>query len=95
MPCPVCSKPCTDLGYKLRLPARRDAKGWAAIQQALRQRGEKDGKDTHLAAVRECHELEREIRRLDRLVPNQGRSKRIQELRIRLVEISLDAKASE
>ena len=33
--CPECAGECTSIGYKIRVPVRRDKKAWAKLQKNL------------------------------------------------------------
>src|SRR5690606_12790508 len=74
-PCPTCGKPCSYLGYKIPVPTKAKRREWSALhQQMARERSER-----HLAAdqaaVRNKHDLEQEIARLEAMPANEGRAK--------------------
>lgn len=84
VPCPTCGKPCSYLGYKIPVPPKAKRREWSALHQQLaRERSER-----HLAAdeaaVRNKHDLEQEIARLEAMPANEGRAKAIQLLKRRL-----------
>ena len=84
VPCPICGKLCSYLGYKIPVPPKSKRREWSALQQKLaRERSERD-LAANEAAVRSRHDLEQEIARLEAMPPNEGRAKAIRLLRHRL-----------
>jgi hypothetical protein len=82
--CPECANACIAIGYKLRVPAKRDATGWRELAALVAAAKARRGDDTQRARVRERHDLEQEIRRLAALPANPGRERAIRDLRKRL-----------
>lgn len=84
VPCPLCGKPCTYLGYKIPVPPKSKLREWSALHQQLaRERSERDLVADE-AAVRARHDLGQEIARLEAMPANEGRAKAVRLLRRRL-----------
>ena len=84
VPCPTCGKPCSYLGYKIPVPPKDKRREWSALHQQLAlERSERDLAADE-AAVRNRHDLEQEIARLEAMPANEGRAKAVRLLRRRL-----------
>ncbi len=84
VPCPTCGKPCSYLGYKIPVPPKDKHREWDALHQQLaRERSERDTA-ADKASVRNRHDLEQEIARLDGMPPSEGRGKLLRLLKRRL-----------
>ena len=84
VPCPTCGKLCSYLGYKIPVPPKDKRREWSALhQQLVRERSERDLAADE-AAIRNRHDLEQEIARLEAMPANEGRAKAIRLLKRRL-----------
>ena len=84
VPCPTCGRPCSYLGYKIPVPPKHKRREWSALHQQLsRERFARDIAADE-ASVRNRHNLEQEIARLEVMLPNEGRAKAVQLLIRRL-----------
>ena len=84
VPCPICSKGCTFLGYRIPVPPKQKVREWAALREQLfRERTARDIRE-HEMAVRQRHDLEQEIVRLESMPANPGRTRAAQLLRRQL-----------
>ena len=84
VPCPTCDKLCSYLGYRIPVPPKGKRREWSELHQQLaRERSERDLAAVQ-AAVRDRHDLEREIARLEAMPANDGRTKAIRLLKRRL-----------
>jgi len=82
--CPTCGKPCTYLGYKIPVPPKEKKREWTDLREQLaRERMERE-LAADVSAVRQRHDLEQEIARLEAMPVNEGRTKAIRLLRRRL-----------
>ena len=85
--CPCCGQPCRHVGHKLRMPAKRDAKAWKdllnALQQGIIEKAERD----QLLRLQRIRELHTEIDRLEAMGPNEGRAKQVRLLRRQLEKL--------
>ena len=78
--CPDCGEACLDVGYKLRIPGRRDARAWTALRESLRNQAAEIHEDSHRADARNRHRIERRIQMLRERPEDPERTKLIQEL---------------
>ena len=84
VPCPTCGKLCSYLGYKIPVPAKGRHREWAALHQQLaRERSEREIA-AEMESVRDRHDLEQEIAKLEEMPPNEGRDKLVRLLKRRL-----------
>lgn len=84
VPCPECGVGCWRLGYKIPVPAKRDAAAWRKLHESETATKQQRATESSAARVRSRHALEQEIRRLEALPVNAGRAKAIRALRRRL-----------
>lgn len=84
VPCSICGRPCSYLGYKIPVPPKSKRREWAALRvQLARERMQRDLM-SDASAVQARHALEKEISRLEALPVNEGRTKAIRLLQRRL-----------
>ena len=84
VPCPTCGKLCSYLGYRIPVPPKSKRREWSELHQQLaRERSERDLAAVQ-AAVRDRHDLEQEIARLEAMPANGGCTKAIRLLKRRL-----------
>ena len=84
VPCSICGKECTYLGYKIPVPPKQKVREWSALREQLsRERLAREVQE-HEMAVRRRHELEQEITRLEAMPANPGRMRAVQLLRRQL-----------
>ncbi len=78
--------PSSCLGYKIPVPPKSKKREWSALHaQLARERSERE-LAAKIAAVRQKHDLQLEIARLEAMPVNEGRTKAIRRLRRRLSE---------
>lgn len=82
--CPSCGKDCADVGYKIRLPARRSVKSWDDLRESLAASRLERLDQTQRDRLRTRHELEQKLDKLIQLPENKGRVSLIRTLRKRL-----------
>lgn len=82
--CPGCGAACENLGVKIPVPSKRDAKGWEKVRLhllAVRRRRERQIKEAYESSRRHLTE---QIAKLQALPPNPGRLKSLALLRRKL-----------
>ena len=82
--CPDCGKDCVYLGYKIRVPARRDVAAWAELRDSLERQTLAQAEGRRTLDVKRRHELEQEIAKLQRRPSEPGRSQLVRRLRDQL-----------
>jgi hypothetical protein len=85
--CPSCGTKCRNIGYKIRLPSKRDAKAWQALRASLQEQAIADVEYSSIHRVRSIHGMEQEIARLEAMPVHPDRRKRIASLRRRIKEV--------
>jgi hypothetical protein len=71
--CPSCAKQCHCLGYKIPIPPKAKVKEWSAVEEEF-FRAKRDALAKRIAAaVRQRHDLEQEIARLEAMPSRPGR----------------------
>lgn len=84
VPCPACGKPCSYLGYRIPVPPKSKVREWAALHQQLARERSDRNQAAEEKAVRNRHDLEQEIARLESMPTNEGRAKAVRLLKRRL-----------
>ena len=84
VPCAECGVACWRLGYRIQVPAKRDAAAGRALREAEFTKLKQRATESAEARVRSRHALEQEIRRLEAMPENAGRANAIRALRRRL-----------
>jgi len=84
VPCPNCGKLCAYLGYKIPVPPKGKARDWSTLRERLSRERRQQDLASDIAAVRNRHDLEQEIARLEAMPANEGRAQAIRLLRRRL-----------
>jgi uncharacterized Zn finger protein (UPF0148 family) len=84
VPCPTCGKPCAYLGYKIPVPPKDKEREWATLREQLARERMESLLASHARTVRERHDLEQEIARLEAMPENEGRRKAIRVLQGKL-----------
>lgn len=84
VPCPTCGKLCSYLGYRIPVPPKDKQREWSALRDQLARERMQRELAVDAAAVRDRHDLEQEIARLEAMPANEGRAKAIRLLRHRL-----------
>lgn len=85
--CPACGKGCENLGTRIPVPPKKDAKAWEQVRSHLskvradKAKQAKEGK-AHIAAF-----LARQIAKLESLPPNRDRTKELKRLRAALLRV--------
>lgn len=82
--CPECGAKLWQLGFRIEVPPHRDVRAWRQLQQAQLALFHANVDAASRLAVRERHDLEREIRRLQDKPRSRDRDKVIESLRDRL-----------
>lgn len=82
--CPICSRPCAYLGYKIPVPPKAKTREWVALHLQLSRERLQRELDTEASTVRRKHDLEQEIARLEAMPANEGRAQAVRLLRKRL-----------
>ena len=72
------------IGMKIAVPPKRDEKAWVALREMLGKRRRDDEQKAFEELVRRRHDLEQEIKRLEAMPANPGRTKTIRQLRKQL-----------
>jgi hypothetical protein len=86
--CATCSGALVNLGYKIPIPLKRNARGWEKLRvQILMEERELQAR-RHDEKRRRRRSLEREIERLESLPPNAGRTRAVQQLRKELSKVT-------
>ena len=82
--CPSCAQPCECLGWQTPIPPKSRVKEWEQLKESYfrLQRERALHRDKEL--VRQRHELEQEIGRLEAMPENLGRTSAIKRLRKQL-----------
>jgi len=78
--CPDCGSACTNVGYKLRIPRRRDAKEWSLLEDSVRGARVQEAEARQRERVQRRHRLERAIADLRERPANRDREQLIQRL---------------
>lgn len=85
--CHSCGKDCVCLGYKIRIPKKRDSKGWKKLQALVKQINS-NRLETKMASLRfRISQLKNEIQRLSSKEENKDRNKLIHLLKEELDRI--------
>lgn len=79
--CPECGDDCYCLGHKVEIPKKSDAKKWNEIKVESRKRDIDAAVSRAESKVRSIHRIEKEIAKLEALEENEGRRRRIKELK--------------
>ena len=86
--CSTCALPCHCLGWQTPIPPKSKDKDWEALREnyfgLLRERA----LNSQVELVRHRHELEQEIRRLEAMPENTGRTSAIKKLKKELIATS-------
>ncbi len=85
--CSSCGKTCRDVGYKLRLPPKRQTKQWRELLVAIQQEARANTEEKLLTRLRWIRALQSEIACLEAKSPNEGRAKQIRLLRQKLAKL--------
>jgi len=81
VPCPHCGQICKYLGYKIPVPPNREIKVWEALRRQLNDDAQKHADSEYEKTVRNRHNIEQEIKRLESRPENTGRTKAIRHLK--------------
>lgn len=87
VPCPVCGERCNYLGTKIQIPAKRSIKAWRDLRDWFREMSQISRERIQIDRVRQRHQMEREIAKLEALPSNEGRASMIRRLRRELGEL--------
>jgi Fe-S-cluster containining protein len=86
VPCPRCGKACRYLGYKIPVPPKRDERAWRELREQLQREKANAVEFFHLRRVRERHEFEKLLAKLQTRPSNPGRTRMIRKLKRQLGE---------
>jgi hypothetical protein len=75
------------LGYKIRIPREGDATGWKRLWRSLTDSRSRYLIEERKRKVRETHDLEKFIARLERRPPDRSRSRLVRTLKRRLTSL--------
>lgn len=81
VPCALCSKPLTNVGYKMRIPAKKDARAWEELRAQWIGDERESWKRRRYERARRVHALEQESRSLETRPANSGRAMAVRRLR--------------
>ena len=82
--CPDCGGPCTNLGYKRRIPKKRDAREWSRLRASLVDERRLAAEEGQRARTARKHAIERELAELRARPVCPDRSRLIRQLEARL-----------
>jgi hypothetical protein len=85
--CRRCAQPCECIGYKTPVPAKSKVREWNALAESFYASRRRHVFGQQKRRVRQIHDLEREIVRLESLPRNEGRSEAISHLRKQLERV--------
>jgi hypothetical protein len=80
VPCPQCGQPCRNLGHKVRIPPKRQAKAWSELQQEVWRRAVVAQEREAQSRLERLRYLRDYIRQLRDRGPNETRDRRIRQL---------------
>jgi len=72
------------IGVGIAIPPKRDEKAWDALRKMIGERRRANEQREFEELVRQKHDLEQQIERLESLPTNPGRTKTIRQLRKQL-----------
>jgi hypothetical protein len=82
--CQQCARLCECIGYKTAVPPKSKIREWKALAEAFYGSRRTYTFGQQKRRVRQIHDLEREIVRLESLPANEGRSDAVKHLRKQL-----------
>ena len=82
--CPECGGECSNLGYRIRVPKRRDDRAWEELRAQFVGAKEERAKEAAEDSVRLRHRLEQRIAELESRPPDPQRGRLIRDLRRKL-----------
>ena len=84
VPCPSCGHVCLQIGDRIRIPSKSNARGWQRLRESLCEQRLGVLDTSQIAQVRQRHELEQQLLQVGLRSPNEGRAKSIRTLRKKL-----------
>lgn len=78
--CPSCGSSCEDLGYKTPIPPKSKPEAWEDLRKEFYRSRREDRAKRVRERVRNIHDLEQEIARIEALPANPGRTLAIKRL---------------
>jgi hypothetical protein len=82
--CPECGRECFNLGYKIRVPKRRDDRAWEELRAQIFDAEEEQAEEAAADSVRLQHTLEQRIAELESRPSDPQRERLIRDLRRQL-----------
>src|SRR5687768_2069200 len=79
--CPSCAQACECLGWQTPVPPKSKIKEWELLKESYFRLQRERALNREKELVRDRHQLEQEIRRLEDMPENSGRSLAIKKLR--------------
>jgi hypothetical protein len=86
--CSSCAQPCNCLGWQTPIPPKSKIRDWELLKEEYFRLRRERALNSQMELVRRRHELEQEIRRLEAMPKNSGRTIAIKGLKKQLVEVS-------
>lgn len=87
--CPACGGPCISLGTKVPVPPKPKLAVWKALETDYFARRRAGSELLRQRAVREKHDIEREILKIEGLPDNEGRRSLLNKLKADLASVSV------
>jgi hypothetical protein len=85
--CRSCGGMLHELGWRTRIPAKRDVRGWTELRQSLEKQSQARANSAEELRVRTIHDVEREILKLEARPATPQRTRHIKQLRRRLEKL--------
>ena len=78
--CPICGKPCDNIGYKIPVPPKSKPQAWRELAESYAKARKDYFARKSAVNVRRLHDLEKELERIRGMEENDGRRSLIKKL---------------
>ncbi len=82
--CVFCKRELYNIGYKVKIPKKTDLEGWSKIKKTSFERDIKYLEQKTVGDIRQKHEIEKEIVRIEKLNNNKENRRKINDLKMLL-----------